>query len=72
MIRRHRNALIVADAPVLIFIFVASISFSVLVASGRALFPLWMTAINPVTMAILCPLLKRILPPLMRAHTQAA
>ena len=72
MIQRHRNVLIVTYAPVLIFIFLASILFSVLVASGETLFPVWMAAINPVTMTILWLLLKRILPQFIRDHTEGA
>lgn len=72
MIQRHRSVLIVTYAPVLIFIFLASILFSVLVASGRTLFPVWMAAINPVTMTILWLLLKRILPQFVRDHTEGA
>lgn len=72
MIQRHRNVLIVTYAPVLIFIFLASILFSVLVASGRTLFPFWMAAINPVTLTFLWLLLKRILPQFVRDHTEGA
>jgi hypothetical protein len=72
MLSRHRNVLIVAYAPVLLFILLASILFSVLVASGRTLFPVWMAAINPVTMTILWLLLKRILPQFVRDHTEGA
>jgi hypothetical protein len=72
MIQRHRNVLIATYAPVLIFIFLASILFSVLVASGNTLFPVWMAAVNPVTMTILWLLLKRILPQFIRDHTEGA
>jgi dolichol kinase len=72
MIHRHRSVLTVTYAPVLIFIFLASILFSVLVASGKTLFPIWMAAINPVTMTILWLLLKRVLPQFVRDHTEGA
>lgn len=72
MIHRHRSLLIVTYAPVMAFIFLASILFSVLVASGRTLFPAWMAAINPVTLTILWLLVKRILPPFVRDHTEGA
>jgi hypothetical protein len=72
MIQRHRNVLIVTYAPVLVFIFLASSLFSVLVASGKTLFPGWMAAINPVTMTILWLLLKRVLPQFVRDHTEGA
>lgn len=72
MISRHRKVLIATYAPVLLFIVAASILFSVLVASGRTLFPAWMAAINPVTMTVAWLLLKRILPQPVRDHTEGA
>jgi hypothetical protein len=72
MFGRHRSVLIITYAPVLIFIFIASIFFSVLVSSGKTLFPVWMAAINPVTMTILWLLLKRILPQSIRNNTEGA
>ena len=72
MILRHRKVLIITYAPVLIFIVAASILFSVLVASGKTSFPLWMAAINPVTMTIAWMLLKRILPQFIRDWTEGA
>ena len=72
MIQRHRNVLIMTNAPVLIFIFLASILFSVLVASGKTLFPVWMAAVHPVTLTILWLLLKRILPQFVRDYTEGA
>jgi hypothetical protein len=72
MISRHRKVLIATYAPVLLFILAASILFSVLVASGRTLFPAWMAAINPVTMTVAWMLLKRILPQFVRDHTEGA
>ena len=72
MIARHRQVLIATYAPVLLFIVLASILYSVLVASGRTLFPVWMAAINPVTMTVAWMLLKRILPQSIRDHTEGA
>lgn len=72
MIARHRKVLIVSYAPVLLFILVASILFSVLVASGKTSFPVWMAAINPVTMTIAWLLLKRVLPQFVRDWTEGA
>jgi len=72
MIQRHRNVLIMTNAPVLIFIFLASILFSVLVASGKTLFPVWMAALHPVTLTILWLLLKRILPRFVRDYPEGA
>lgn len=72
MIERHRKVLIATYAPVLIFIIIASISFSVLVASGKTSFPVWMAAINPVTMTIVWMTFKRILPQFVRDWTEGA
>ena len=72
MIARHKKVLIITYAPVLIFIVVASILFSVLVASGKTAFPVWMAWINPVTMTIAWLILKRILPQFVREATEGA
>jgi hypothetical protein len=72
MIARHRKVLIISYAPVLLFILVASILFSILVASGETAFPVWMAAINPVTMTIAWLLIKRILPQFVRDWTEGA
>lgn len=72
MIGRHRRVLIISYAPVLILILAASILFSVLVASGRTAFPVWMAAVNPVTMTIAWMVLKRLLPQFVRDWTEGA
>ena len=72
MIGRHRKVLIISYAPVLILIFVASVLFSILVASGRTAFPVWMAAVNPVTMTIAWLVLKRLLPQFVRDWTEGA
>ena len=72
MIARHRKVLIITYAPVLIFILIASILFSILVASGKTAFPVWMAAINPVTLTIAWMILKRILPQFVRDWTEGA
>ena len=72
MIARHRKVLIITYAPVLILIFIASILFSILVASGRTAFPIWMAAVNPVTMTIAWLIAKRILPQFVRDLTEGA
>jgi hypothetical protein len=72
MITRHRKVLIITYAPVLILIIIASILFSVMVATGNTLFPIWMAAINPVTMTMVWMLLKRILPQFVRDWTEGA
>src|SRR5215213_5253558 len=72
MIERHRKVLIATYGPVLVFIIIASILFSVLVASGRTSFPVWMTAINPVTMTLAWLVLKRVLPQFVRDWTEGA
>jgi uncharacterized protein DUF6796 len=72
MITRHRQVLIITYAPVLILVLIASILFSILVASGKTAFPIWMAAINPVTMTIAWLILKRILPQSVRDWTEGA
>lgn len=72
MIERHKKVLIVTYAPLMLFIVIASIMFSVLVASGKTAFPVWMAAINPVTMTITWMLVKRILPQFVRDWTEGA
>ena len=72
MFTRHRKVMIITYAPLLIFIIIASILFSILVASGKTMFPVWMAAINPVTMTIAWMLVKRILPQFIRDSTEGA
>jgi len=72
MIVRHRKVLIVTYAPLMILIIIASILFSILVASGKTAFPVWMVAVNPVTMTIAWLLIKRILPQFIRDWTEGA
>ena len=72
MIQRHKKVLLISYAPVLLAIALASILFSVLVASGHTAFPTWMAAINPLTLTIAWLLLKRILPPFIRDGAEGA
>jgi hypothetical protein len=72
MIERHKKVLIITYAPLLIFIVIASIMFSVLVWSGKTSFPVWMAAVNPVTMTIVWMLVKRLLPQFIRDWTEGA
>lgn len=72
MFTRHRKVLSISYTPVIILILVASILFSILVASGRTAFPVWMAAINPVTMTILWLIVKRGLPQFVRDWTEGA
>jgi hypothetical protein len=72
MITRHRKVPIVTYAPVILLILIASILFSVLVASAKTAFPIWMVVVNPVTMTIAWLILKRILPQSVRDWTEGA
>ena len=72
MINRHKKVLIISYAPVLLVIVIASVLFSVLVASGNTAFPVWMAAINPLTMTIAWLLVKRILPQFIRDGAEGA
>lgn len=62
MIERHKKVLIISYAPVLIIILIASILFSILVASGKTSFPIWMAAVNLFTLTIAWLIIKRVLP----------
>jgi hypothetical protein len=72
MIERHKKVLIITYAPLLLFIVIASLLFSILVASGKTAFPFWMAAINPLTLTIVWMLGKRILPQFIRDWTEGA
>ena len=72
MINRHKKVLIISYAPVLILIIIASIMFSILVASGNTAFPVWMAAVNPLTMTMAWLLVKRILPQFIRDGAEGA
>jgi hypothetical protein len=72
MFQRHKRVLIITYAPLLSFIVIASIMFSVLVASGKTAFPVWMTGVTPLTMTILWLVGKRLLPQFIRDWTEGA
>ncbi len=72
MLTRHRKVMIITYGPLLVFIIIASVLFSIAVASGKTMFPAWMAAINPVTMTIAWMLIKRILPQFVRDWTEGA
>lgn len=72
MLTRHRKVLIITYAPLMILIVIASILFSVQVASGKTAFPAWMAAVSPVTLTIVWLALKRILPGFVRDWTEGA
>ena len=72
MITRHKKVLIISYAPVILLVVAASIMFSILVASGDTAFPVWMAAVNPLTMTIAWLLIKRILPQFVLDGTEGA
>ena len=72
MIGRHRKVLIITYAPVMLLIVVASILFSILVASDQTAFPVGMAALNPVIIIIAWLLVKRVLPQFVRDWTEGA
>lgn len=72
MVERHKKVMIVTYAPLLIFIIIASIMFSVLVWQGNTSFPVWMTGVTPLTMTIAWMLVKRALPQFVRDWTEGA
>jgi hypothetical protein len=72
MFTRHRKVLILSYAPVMIAILIASILFSVIVATQATAFPTWMVAVNPVTLIIAWLVVKRVLPQFVRDWTEGA
>lgn len=72
MIERHKQVLVITYTPLLIFISVASVLFSIIVASGKTAFPVWMAGVTPLTMTILWLPGKRILPQFVREWTEGA
>ncbi|HAV75968.1 MAG TPA: hypothetical protein DCX53_01295 [Anaerolineae bacterium] len=72
MIGRHKNVLIAGYVPLMVMIVIASILFSVLVATQVTAFPEWVAWINPVTMTIAWMIVKRILPQFIRDWTEGA
>ena len=72
MLKRHRKLLIISYGPVMIMIVIASILFSILVASQKTAFPFWMVGVNPLTLIIAWLVLKRILPKFVRDWTEGA
>lgn len=72
MLARHRKVLIISYAPVMIMVVIASILFSILVATQKTAFPVWIAAVNPLILIIAWLLLKRILPQFVRDWTEGA
>lgn len=72
MLRRHRKIMIITYAFLLVCILIASVWFSVLVGMDRTYFPVWMAAVNPVTMFLAWMLIKRILPRFVQDWTEGA
>lgn len=69
---RALNTVEYASQPAILLVLIASILFSMLVASGKTAFPVWMAAVNPVTMTLTWFLLKRILPQFIGDWTEGA
>ncbi|MCB0118064.1 MAG: hypothetical protein KDD72_03465 [Anaerolineales bacterium] len=72
MLERHKKIMVITYVPLLAFIISASILFSVLTASGKTLYPIWMAGITPLKMTIVWMLGKRILPQFIRDWTEGA
>ena len=72
MIARHRKVLLITYVPLMLAATLASILFSILVAQGGTSFPIWMAAVNPVTVTIVWMFGKRILPQFVRDWTEGA
>lgn len=72
MLERHKKVMLITYAPLVIFIITASILFSVLVASGKTAYPLWMAGVTPLTMTLVWLIGKRALPQFIRDWTEGA
>jgi hypothetical protein len=72
MLTRHRKVLIISYAPVIIMVVIASILFSVLVATQKTAFPVWIAATNPLILIIAWLILERVLPRFIRDWTKGA
>lgn len=72
MVVRHRKVLLITYVPLMLSAILASILFSVLVAQGGTAFPIWMAAVNPVTITVVWMSGKRILPQFVRDWTEGA
>jgi hypothetical protein len=72
MIARHRKIMVITYGFLMACILIASIWYSILVATGRTLFPQWMALVNPVTAFLAWALVKRILPSRIRDLTEGA
>ncbi len=72
MLTRHRKIMIVTYGFLLVSIVVASVWFSIVVASGRTLFPVWMAVVNPVSAFLVWFALRRILPRRISDATEGA
>jgi len=72
MIQRHKKILIITYTPILLFILISSILYTIRVSSGETAFPLWMAGINPLTLTIAWLLIKRFLPRFIKDWTEGA
>jgi len=72
MLERHKKILMITYVPLLIFIAIASILFSLQVGLGTTMFPVWMAAITPLTMTFAWLFTKRILPRFIQERTEGA
>ena len=72
MLARHKRSLVITYGFLLTAIVIASIWFSVLVASGQTRFPTWMAAVNPVLALLAWLIIKKILPKRITAYTEGA
>lgn len=59
---RQQKVIAIGYAAILVCNLVGSIWYSVAVASGRTLFPIWMAAVNPVTLTLIYFVLRWLAP----------
>lgn len=69
---RQQSLLIICYVVLLSCAVISSVWFSVAVALGHSVFPIWMAAVNPVTVTIAWLALKKILPQTIKDYTEGA
>jgi len=72
MFTRHRKILILGFGFIIPSALIASVWFSVLVASGQTFFPTWIAAVNPVVTFLAWIVVKKILPKRIADYSEGA
>lgn len=72
LLSHHRTVMVITYGFVAACVLLASLWYSALVFLSKTSFPVWMAAINPITVVLAWLLLKRILPGWVRENTEGA